>query len=170
MVELGSRCVPSLLARDLGETLRFYESLGFRVTGRWPDGDMAVWAEVVVSAVVSMAALATVVAAPAAVVMVVGGVLASVTEGAVRVVAVTGAVVPVVDATAAGGSIKSTRCPIQLVMTWPSKRWCAEQPGWSGATKISSGSSVSEAGFRPPTKAETQYEPHSRHECRSWQR
>ncbi len=35
---LTSRITPSLLARDLGETLAFYQILGFRVTGGGVDG------------------------------------------------------------------------------------------------------------------------------------
>lgn len=42
---LGARVTPSLLVRDLGATLKFYERLGFRVTGRSMD-DRTTWAEV----------------------------------------------------------------------------------------------------------------------------
>lgn len=47
MATFGARIVPSLLARDLEETMRFYtERLGFAVTGRYPDDDTPVWIEV----------------------------------------------------------------------------------------------------------------------------
>lgn len=38
--------VPSLLARDLNETLSFYQRLGFAVTGHYPSADDPVWAEI----------------------------------------------------------------------------------------------------------------------------
>lgn len=42
MVGIGDRVRPSLLARDLNETTRFYvDRLGFRVTGRFPGDDKA---------------------------------------------------------------------------------------------------------------------------------
>jgi len=47
MAELGSRVVPSLLVRDMAETLAFYQDrLGFRPTGCYPEDDAPVWAEV----------------------------------------------------------------------------------------------------------------------------
>lgn len=45
MASLGSKIVPSLLARDIAETLRFYQSLGFRVTGQHPTDTPAAWVE-----------------------------------------------------------------------------------------------------------------------------
>lgn len=44
--DLGQRLVPSLLVRDLDETLAFYRRLGFRQTGRWPVAGEPTWAEV----------------------------------------------------------------------------------------------------------------------------
>lgn len=47
MPGIGNRVVPSLLARDLGQTLSFYEStLGFRVTGLDRRESELYWAEV----------------------------------------------------------------------------------------------------------------------------
>ena len=47
MANIGSRIVPSLLVRDMTETLAFYQDkLGFRQTGRYPDDGAPVWAEV----------------------------------------------------------------------------------------------------------------------------
>jgi len=43
---LGGRVVPSLLVRDRSESLRFYEKLGFRRTGAWPEEGEASRAEV----------------------------------------------------------------------------------------------------------------------------
>ena len=44
---IGSRIVPSLMVRDLDESLDFYvEKLGFEVTGRYPDVGEPNWAEV----------------------------------------------------------------------------------------------------------------------------
>jgi catechol 2,3-dioxygenase-like lactoylglutathione lyase family enzyme len=40
---LTSGVIPSLLVSDLAETFAFYETLGFRITGRSPDGT---WGEV----------------------------------------------------------------------------------------------------------------------------
>ena len=45
-VDLGARIVPSLLVRDLDETLAFYARLGFAPTGRHPEHGAATWAEV----------------------------------------------------------------------------------------------------------------------------
>jgi catechol 2,3-dioxygenase-like lactoylglutathione lyase family enzyme len=46
MVNLGTRLVPSLLAREIVETVRFYtEILGFRLTGRHPDKEHPEWVE-----------------------------------------------------------------------------------------------------------------------------
>ena len=41
--DLGSRLVPSLLARDLDETVAFYERLGFARTGSYPQSGPATW-------------------------------------------------------------------------------------------------------------------------------
>lgn len=47
MPNIGTRLVPSLLVKDLTETLQFYERvLGFRVTGRYSDDRCPPWAEV----------------------------------------------------------------------------------------------------------------------------
>ena len=47
MANIGSRIVPSLLVRDMTETLAFYQDkLGFRQTGRYPEDGTPVWAEV----------------------------------------------------------------------------------------------------------------------------
>lgn len=43
---LTSKLVPSLLVRDLGETLAFWERLGFRQTGRHPEDGEPTWVEV----------------------------------------------------------------------------------------------------------------------------
>ncbi len=43
---LGQRLVPALLVRDMGETLAFYQKLGFRLTGCHPDPAAPTWAEV----------------------------------------------------------------------------------------------------------------------------
>jgi catechol 2,3-dioxygenase-like lactoylglutathione lyase family enzyme len=43
MPRLTGGVIPSLLVRDLAETFAFYETLGFRITGRSPDGS---WGEV----------------------------------------------------------------------------------------------------------------------------
>jgi catechol 2,3-dioxygenase-like lactoylglutathione lyase family enzyme len=44
--EIGDRLVPALLVRDMGETLEFYRTLGFQVTGYYPDELNPTWAEV----------------------------------------------------------------------------------------------------------------------------
>jgi uncharacterized glyoxalase superfamily protein PhnB len=44
-VRLGARVTPSLLVADMAASLRFYELLGFRLTGCSP-GDAPTWAEV----------------------------------------------------------------------------------------------------------------------------
>ncbi|RMH19247.1 MAG: hypothetical protein D6701_05230 [Gemmatimonadetes bacterium] len=36
-----------MLVRDVSETVAFYERLGFRLAGAWPDGDHPEWAAVV---------------------------------------------------------------------------------------------------------------------------
>ncbi len=51
-VKLKPQIVPALLVRDMKETLAFYELLGFRVTGRFPDGPNPVWSEVTQDSVV----------------------------------------------------------------------------------------------------------------------
>ena len=52
-VSLGSRVVPSLMVRDLDESLHFYvEKLDFEVTGRYPETGEPDWAEVRRDAVV----------------------------------------------------------------------------------------------------------------------
>ena len=44
---IGNRIVPSLMVRDLDETLDFYvEKLGFEVSGRYPEVGEPDWAEV----------------------------------------------------------------------------------------------------------------------------
>jgi catechol 2,3-dioxygenase-like lactoylglutathione lyase family enzyme len=43
---LGQRLVPALLVRDMGETLAFYEKLGFVLTGCHPTRAAPTWAEV----------------------------------------------------------------------------------------------------------------------------
>lgn len=48
---LEGRVVPSLLVRDMGETLAFYERLGFEITGRDSPADPPAWAEVTRDAV-----------------------------------------------------------------------------------------------------------------------
>ncbi|MGH2621657.1 MAG: VOC family protein [Anaerolineales bacterium] len=46
MINIGSRVVPALLARNLPESIRFYQGiLGFRLTGCYPDQDNPTWAE-----------------------------------------------------------------------------------------------------------------------------
>jgi len=45
-VDIGRRLVPALLVRDMGRTLDFYESLGFKVTACYPHRAAATWAEV----------------------------------------------------------------------------------------------------------------------------
>lgn len=42
---LATRVVPSLLARDIGETRAFYETLGFELSGAHPDERNATWVE-----------------------------------------------------------------------------------------------------------------------------
>src|SRR5215471_10919725 len=51
-VDIGRRLVPALLARDMSQTLAFYENLGFRVTGCYPHRSTATWAEVTRDSVV----------------------------------------------------------------------------------------------------------------------
>jgi catechol 2,3-dioxygenase-like lactoylglutathione lyase family enzyme len=43
---LGQRLVPALLVRDMGETLAFYQKLGFRLTACHPDETRPTWAEI----------------------------------------------------------------------------------------------------------------------------
>ena len=46
MVSMGRRVVPSLLARDVRETIDFYQDvLGFTLTGKWPDEVDPKWVE-----------------------------------------------------------------------------------------------------------------------------
>ena len=45
-VKLKQQIVPALLVRDMKETLEFYEVLGFKLTGRFPDDQSPVWAQV----------------------------------------------------------------------------------------------------------------------------
>lgn len=42
---IGAAVIPSLRARDLAETIAFYEGLGFRVTGANPSRDAPLWCE-----------------------------------------------------------------------------------------------------------------------------
>lgn len=42
----ATNLTPSVLARDLEETLSFYQRLGFLVTGRYPEEGGLTWAEV----------------------------------------------------------------------------------------------------------------------------
>lgn len=44
--DIGTRLVPALLVRDMGDTLDFYRRLGFRLTGCHPDQSHPTWAEV----------------------------------------------------------------------------------------------------------------------------
>ena len=44
MVTGRLRLVPALLVRDMGKTLHFYRTLGFRVTGCHPDESDLLWA------------------------------------------------------------------------------------------------------------------------------
>lgn len=44
--KLIQRLVPALLVKDMAETLAFYGTLGFEVTGCHPDQQHATWAEV----------------------------------------------------------------------------------------------------------------------------
>ncbi len=47
MTKIGSRVVPALLARNMPETVRFYQGvLGFQLTGCYPDHDRPTWVEV----------------------------------------------------------------------------------------------------------------------------
>ena len=46
IANIGRRLVPALLVRSMGETLRFYERLGFRVIGCHPSEEDPSWAEV----------------------------------------------------------------------------------------------------------------------------
>lgn len=43
---IGRRLVPALLVRDMDETLEFYRTLGFRLTGSYPTRSDPTWAEV----------------------------------------------------------------------------------------------------------------------------
>ena len=43
---LGPRLVPSLLVKNVEETLSFYRLLGFRLSGTYPDEDVPEWIEV----------------------------------------------------------------------------------------------------------------------------
>jgi hypothetical protein len=43
---LGHRLVPALLVLNMGETLSFYQKLGFSLTGCYPDQAAPTWAEV----------------------------------------------------------------------------------------------------------------------------
>jgi hypothetical protein len=45
-VGIGHRLVPALLVRDMRETLAFYRTLGFTLTGCYPDPSAPSWAEV----------------------------------------------------------------------------------------------------------------------------
>jgi len=45
-VNIGQRLVPALLVRDMRETLAFYETLGFVLTGCHPDRSNPTWVEV----------------------------------------------------------------------------------------------------------------------------
>lgn len=45
-VSLGQRFVPSLLVRDMSETLTFYARLGFQLSGSYPREAAPTWAEV----------------------------------------------------------------------------------------------------------------------------
>ena len=45
-VNVGRRVVPSLLVRDMEETLAFYRLIGFHVAGTHPDREAPTWAEV----------------------------------------------------------------------------------------------------------------------------
>ncbi len=49
---IGQRLVPALLVRDMGQTLKFYRRLGFRLTGCHPAEATATWAEVQRDAVI----------------------------------------------------------------------------------------------------------------------
>jgi hypothetical protein len=40
-VDIGGRHVPALLVRDMSETLAFYQTLGFTLTGLLPESDRA---------------------------------------------------------------------------------------------------------------------------------
>ncbi|AVP98956.1 bleomycin resistance family protein [Ahniella affigens] len=46
MTVLKTRLTPALLVRDLSATLDFYQTLGFVVTGAYPDAAAPTWAEV----------------------------------------------------------------------------------------------------------------------------
>jgi catechol 2,3-dioxygenase-like lactoylglutathione lyase family enzyme len=45
MARIGAEVIPSLKARDLAETIGYYERLGFRLTGAHPDAAKPSWCE-----------------------------------------------------------------------------------------------------------------------------
>ena len=45
-VDIGGRLVPALLVRDMSETLAFYQTLGFTLTGCYPNPITPTWAAV----------------------------------------------------------------------------------------------------------------------------
>jgi hypothetical protein len=45
-VDIGQQVVPALLVRSMGETLVFYQKLGFELTECYPDRAAPTWAEV----------------------------------------------------------------------------------------------------------------------------
>ena len=45
-VDIGGRLVPALLVRDMSETLAFYHTLGFTLTGCYPNPIAPTWAAV----------------------------------------------------------------------------------------------------------------------------
>jgi catechol 2,3-dioxygenase-like lactoylglutathione lyase family enzyme len=45
-VDIGGRLVPALLVRDMSETLAFYQTLGFTLTGCYPNPIAPTWAAV----------------------------------------------------------------------------------------------------------------------------
>ena len=45
-VDIGKQLVPALLVRNMGETIAFYQKLGFQLTGCYPDAASPTWAEV----------------------------------------------------------------------------------------------------------------------------
>ena len=51
-INIGQRLVPSLLVRDMSETLAFYQQLGFQLTGCHPNRTAASWVEVTRDSVV----------------------------------------------------------------------------------------------------------------------
>ncbi len=46
MTRLDGSAIPSLLVRDLEQTVEFYGRLGFELSARWPADGPATWAEV----------------------------------------------------------------------------------------------------------------------------